>query len=1114
MQRADHAPQARLKAQALATLALVSACGLLAGCSSGGSGWFGRTKLPSDDNAPTLASLKDRTATVQADTNDARLPSTEARTIAAYQAFLQTPPSTQAQAALQAPQREEALRRLGDLEMDLADRSVADGATPDYRAAIARYEAYLKAHPQAPGNDRVLYQLARAHEQNGALEAALKVLTQLVQQHPGTAYAAEVQFRRGELLFTTTQYAAAEAAYGEVLKAGQGKPGITPFEERALYMQGWSRFKLGRLEEALPAFFAVLDARLASNTPPTRAEAELVDDTLRVTSLSLASLNGAASIPPLVAAAPNAGTHAVREQYEGRVYEALGELYLKQERVKDAADTFAAFARQRPLHPQAPVLLARVVSTFETHGFATAALAAKRDHVARYGRDSALRLVQPEAWAQAQPLFRTYLAELAQHHHALAQQRPSPSAVEEAATWYRQWLAAYPLDPATPAKHLLLAELLFDNRRAAEATAAFEAVAYGYPTHARSADAGYSALLGHAQLLAAAGSDAATRAPVQQAAVASALRFAQSFHNDARTGPVLVNTAQQQYALNLGPAAADSARRALQTTLKPEERRSAHRVLANTAFETQAWAQAEGAYTQVLALTAANAPDRAELQERLAASIYQQGDAARSAGRQREAVAYFVKVASVAPASAVRATAQFDAAAALMALGDSTAALPLLEDFRRRFPQHPLQAQATPQLATAYLAEKRWSLAAAELERIAAQPGTGPEAAELGRAALWQAAELHDKAVLEAADTATPAAVTTARQAYTRYVQAHPAPLANAVQARWRLAELAERGTAQAQATLASAQALADAANAPLRRGAPAPPKGPSRATLKGLAEAVKLAQAAHTTALQAVVQTDAAGGEARSPATRALAAKATLALTTPVQTAYQQVKLVEPLQKQLKLKKQRFEEALKALAAVAEFGVADTSTAATFQTAALYQDFGHALLASERPKKLNKLELAQYNVLLEEQAYPFEEKAITLHEANALRAAAGLYDEPVRQSFAALATLKPGRWGRAERAAAASSPAAEATTRGIALRRQGQFKAAAETYAQATAADAQAPEPVLNLAILHDLYLGDRATALAAYERYLLLQQTLAGSPDNTVQRWVAELKARKGHP
>ena len=38
--------------------------------------------------------------------------------------------------------------------------------------------------------------------------------------------------------------------------------------------------------------------------------------------------------------------------------------------------------------------------------------------------------------------------------------------------------------------------------------------------------------------------------------------------------------------------------------------------------------------------------------------------------------------------------------------------------------------------------------------------------------------------------------------------------------------------------------------------------------------------------------------------------------------------------------------------------------------------------------RNLKKLELEQYNVLLEEQAFPFEEQAIKLHETNAARTA------------------------------------------------------------------------------------------------------------------------------
>ena len=53
---------------------------------------------------------------------------------------------------------------------------------------------------------------------------------------------------------------------------------------------------------------------------------------------------------------------------------------------------------------------------------------------------------------------------------------------------------------------------------------------------------------------------------------------------------------------------------------------------------------------------------------------------------------------------------------------------------------------------------------------------------------------------------------------------------------------------------------------------------------------------------------------------------------------------------------------------------------------------------------------------LLEEQVYPFEEKAIELYIANADRAASGIYDVWVEKSFDRLARLVPGRYAKSER--------------------------------------------------------------------------------------------------
>ena len=81
-----------------------------------------------------------------------------------------------------------------------------------------------------------------------------------------------------------------------------------------------------------------------------------------------------------------------------------------------------------------------------------------------------------------------------------------------------------------------------------------------------------------------------------------------------------------------------------------------------------------------------------------------------------------------------------------------------------------------------------------------------------------------------------------------------------------------------------------------------------------------------------------------------------------------------------------------------------------------IYGHFAESLMKSQRPGSLNEEELEQYDILLEEQAYPFEEKAIEIHSANAKRTSEGLYDEWVKKSIAALSVLQPIRYAKNER--------------------------------------------------------------------------------------------------
>jgi Flp pilus assembly protein TadD len=163
------------------------------------------------------------------------------------------------------------------------------------------------------------------------------------------------------------------------------------------------------------------------------------------------------------------------------------------------------------------------------------------------------------------------------------------------------------------------------------------------------------------------------------------------------------------------------------------------------------------------------------------------------------------------------------------------------------------------------------------------------------------------------------------------------------------------------------------------------------------------------------IVKADANAGAARTDRTRYLASKALLALTVPTRDQYRAIKLVAPLKQSLVAKKKALDAAVQAYKEVAAYQVAETTTAATYETAELYRTLAHDLMVSERPKKLSGEALEQYNALLDEQSFPFEEQSIAIHEINAKRVQDGIYDDSVRASFTALAELKPARYGKTE---------------------------------------------------------------------------------------------------
>ncbi len=141
----------------------------------------------------------------------------------------------------------------------------------------------------------------------------------------------------------------------------------------------------------------------------------------------------------------------------------------------------------------------------------------------------------------------------------------------------------------------------------------------------------------------------------------------------------------------------------------------------------------------------------------------------------------------------------------------------------------------------------------------------------------------------------------------------------------------------------------------------------------------------------------------------------ATFQLAQPDFDAFVNIPLKQPLNVALTDKKAHMQKALDDYKQVLSYNIAEYTSAANYQIATIYHQLASDLMASERPANLSSLELEQYNILLEEQADPFDDKAISLYVANTDLVKQNIYDAWVQKSFSALAKLSPGRYDRHE---------------------------------------------------------------------------------------------------
>jgi tetratricopeptide (TPR) repeat protein len=877
--------------------------------------------------------------------------------------------------------RKQIERRIASVYMLEGDHNLLVRSTPPedgfYPEAIRSYNEVIGKYPGDPDNAESMYQLAKAYDLDNKDMQALEVLDTFIDRYPASPRLAEVYFRKGDIHFQYKHYEQAESAYQAVIALGDQ----SPFVNNSYYLLGWSRYKQSNYEGGLRAFSEVLDRLVPENGDIAgldKVSRSLVDDTLHIVSLSLAYDGGAEKVAKIFSERPQS------RKYEWLLYSGLGQHFLDKERYEDSASSFRAFVMQNPTSDRAPEMHAEMIRAYIDGEFNSQVLPEKERYVQNYGVGSEFwNTKSDDIKAKVIPSLKTYLDELARHYHGTGQKLKKELAaatndgdkkavmaakVEEsfikAAAYYQQYMTTFPDDPRVPEMIYMRAEALFDGGDYVAAIGDYEKTAYELEHGKYGADAGYAALVAyqkHAEELQKAyGDESPQLSEWRSRSVDSQLRFVNTYHGDERSASVLAKTSEELFALRRYEKALEVASTVVSGKGNTDSKlsRTAYGVIAHSQYELGNYAAAEAGYRDQLKYVPEGDKERDTVIERMAATAYKQGDAALQANDLNKAIEHFLRIKEIAPESDARVAAQYDAATYLLKLKQWKRALVELQELRRKFPGHRLTGDVPQKIAYAYEQDGQWKTAAEEY--ISIYRGNGSE--EARRDALFIAAGLYEKAGEDGI----------AIDHFKHWAHAYEEPFDNRMEARYHLAYLYKKQDDMTR----------------------------------------------HLYWLRRIIDGDGKGGSSRTDRSRWLGAWANAEYGDYWRWEFDRVKLRHPLQKWMPKKSEKLENALERYKQAADYGVFDISTRATYSIADLYGSFARELMESPRPRGLSAADLQDYELVLEEQAIPFEDLAIEIHQTNIQHAWDGEYTEWVGRSFAAMGELSPVRYGKQEQVA------------------------------------------------------------------------------------------------
>jgi TolA-binding protein len=816
-------------------------------------------------------------------------------------------------------------QRLAQLRLQSVEQQLADGESDiDFETPIAELESLLKFDVAKSNAGEIAYQLARMQEMKGAPDQVLLSLSELIDVGEKTPASLEASFRRAEIYFSRSDFVAAAGDYSRVAEvAGQ-------YQLHARYMLTWVQFKRGDSDSALAMANSTFKQLAQVQTDVHR---ELKQDLLRVTVIALDYADGAETL---------AGLMAIEDKpdWQTDIYRALGDWYLEKSRYADSAETWATFLAENPLHKDAPKIALQVIATQREAGFVEDIPGLEVSFIERYGKQGDFFVLHGNAvFVQYRDELKAMLNRQTQRLHSVAQSTEETSDYVAAAKAYDVWLTNFSADADAQSKRFLYAEVLQSADRLEDALVQYALVLSEDATTNFARESAYALVIGEQTL-----------ARDVEAEIDANLVFAKLFTDDERAASSQLKAANLLFKTQQFEQAELIAERALEFDLPLEQVITARRIIGHSTFVFGDFVAAAKQYRTLLTLS----PDT-DIQQRLLATVFKQGQLAEKSGELMRAIDYYRSLAEIDPDSELSRDADYDIAAIYEQMEDTTLAIQQLEQFRQRHDTN--KEEVALRLIGLYEASGDLDAAARELlaSTTTRAGGTGGEPARIAR---YRAAELF----LQSGN------IDLAVEHFRYYAHNYPEPADLRLEAMHHMDLLYQQTGEQ------------DKRKFWLRK---------KRATYLTLSESTRTERAKY------------------------LAAEASYLLASDQFDAFKAARLNQPLARSLKKKQRLLEATLKRYQETAEIGALTFVSRSNYQMAKLYQILAQDLLSSEQPDDLNELEQDQYVMLLEEQAYPFEEQAIALHQRNLQLGWQVSWDDAINSSLLALQDLSPGRFRR-----------------------------------------------------------------------------------------------------